>query len=370
MKNFFIILFVTIMVNACVKPFVPSPQKAGNSFLVIDGLLNATDRTVIKLSHTRNLSDTVSGIPETGAQVFIQDESGASFNFNSTGDGEYTSEDSVLTIGSKYRLRIVSSANKEYLSDYLEVKQTPDIDSLHWEQHDDVFIYVNTHDPSDQSRYYRWEFTETSEYHAVYESILAYVNGNVVFLPDDSLRATCYKTFNSTDILIGSSAALDGDVITRQLLQKVPNDNSKISYRYSIGVRQFVLTAEAYQFWTILKQNSEETGSIFGPQPSMLKSNIHCTTDPDEPVIGYLSASSVKTKRIFIRNLDLTDRKDQINTQCKPIFINDPDSVAYYLSDGSRLPAYFVSGGTLAVANNICVDCRLQGGITKKPSFW
>ena len=370
MKKYFIIAVLIATANGCVKPFVAAPQKADNSFLVIDGLLNANGQTVIRLSRTRNLSDTVASSPENGAQVFIQNESGGSINFTSTNDGEYTSQDSLLNTGLKYRLRIVTSNSKEYLSDYLEVRQTPDIDSLHWEQHDDIFVYVNTHDPSNQSKYYRWEFSETSEYHAVYESVLDYINGTIVFLPDDSLRSVCYKTFNSTDILIGSSASLANDVINQQLLQKVPNDNSKISYRYSINVKQYVLTPEAYQFWTILKQNSEETGSIFGPQPSQLKSNIHCTSVPDEPVVGFLSASTVTTKRIFIRNLELVDRKDQINTQCQPIFINDPDSIGYYLNDHSRLPAYFVSGGTLAVANNICVDCRLQGGVTKKPSFW
>ena len=360
-----------MMVSGCVKPYAPSLQITDNSYLVIDGLLNADSSSIIRLSRTRNLSDTTPSIPEKAAQVFIEGQTGSLYAFQSTAEGEYTSENSSLNPLDKYRLKIITANGKQYLSDYLEVKQTPDIDSLHWEQHDAIFIYVNTHDPSSQSRYYRWEFTETVEYHAWYESYLDFQNGQLVFLNPDQYRQICFKTFPSTDILVASSAALSEDVISHQLLQKIPNDNSKISQRYSIEVRQYVLTPDAYQFWQILKQNSEQTGGIFDPQPSQLKSNIHCTTNPQEPVIGFLSASSVKTKRLFIRNGELTDRKDAIDKACDPIIVADFDSLPYYLGSGALLPAYLLGrSGPIALAPNICVDCRLMGGVTKKPSFW
>jgi hypothetical protein len=192
----------------------------------------------------------------------------------------------------------------------------------------------------------------------------------VVFLQPEEYRTTCFKTFYSTNILLASSAAFSSDVISHQLINRIPNDNSKISDRYSISVGQYALTAEAYQYWSVLKQNSEETGGLFDPQPSQLKSNIHCIDQPDEPVIGYLSASSEQRKRIFIKNNELKDRKETTySALCKETLVAR-DSAAYFLADGNYLPAYYLSNGPLAIAPRACVDCRVGGGTTTKPSFW
>ncbi|MEJ0106353.1 MAG: hypothetical protein WDO19_32685 [Bacteroidota bacterium] len=54
---------------------------------------------------------------------------------------------------------------------------------------------------------------------------------------------------------------------------------------------------------------------------------------------------------------------------CKTIVFPYPDA-PIYLADTSYSPAYYVSGGGLAIAKNICVDCRRRGGSTKMPSYW
>jgi hypothetical protein len=39
---------------------------------------------------------------------------------------------------------------------------------------------------------------------------------------------------------------------------------------------------------------------LYNAQPTPLQSNFHCVTNPDEPVMDYLSASAVEKKRIFV----------------------------------------------------------------------
>ena len=367
---FIISIGLIVMIGSCVKPYQPSSIRGGNAYLVVDGALLADSSTVIRLSRTRNLSDTGGTVAENNAQVFIEEESGGIYPFLQTADGEYTLDHPLLTIGVRYRLKILTSNTKHYLSDYVEMKPTPPIDSLQWDQKNDIFIYVNTHDPTNNTRYYRWDFVETSDYNTPFDSFLDFRGGQVVFIQPDEYRTTCYKTFYSKDVLVGSSAALSSDVISHLRINSIANDNSKISDRYSILVKQYALTSDAYQYWIILKQNSEQTGGLFDPQPSQLKGNIHCAEVPDEPVIGYISASSVQGKRIFINNTELSDRKETIySVLCKETLVAR-DSAAYYLQDGSFLPAYYISNGPLAIAPKFCVDCRLGGGVTARPPFW
>ena len=56
-----------------------------------------------------------------------------------------------------------------------------------------------------------------------------------------------------------------------------------------------------------MKKNTEQTGSLFDPQPSQLSGNIHCLTDPNELVIGYVEITQEQTQRIFISSSEVSD---------------------------------------------------------------
>lgn len=358
---------------SCVKPFIPPVKKNAGDYLVVEGKILAGAESTIKLSRTRPLGDTTASRPEKNAQVFIESSNGDVYSFQTTSDGVYVSVGSAVSPALKYRLKIITSAGKTYESDYVAVKETPAIDSVEWDQDDnnDVHVYVNTHDPSNKSRYYMWDYVETYEYHAAFESYATFKNGEIIFLDPEEYRYACYTTLNSNDILLGTSASLTNDVIRKAHITRIPNDNSKISFRYSILVNQYAITADAYNYWQILKQNSEPGGEIFDPQPSQLHSNIHCTSDAEEPVIGFVSACSVKQQRIFMLWSELEGRVIIDNSvTCKETLIS-VEEAPKFLADGTKDIAYFVgNGGIVAIAPVICVDCRLRGGVTEKPSFW
>jgi hypothetical protein len=145
------------------------------------------------------------------------------------------------------------------------------------------------------------------------------------------------------------------------------------------------ITKEAYIYWSALKKNTDEIGGIFAPQPSEMYGNIHCISDPEAKVLGFISAGIVSTKRIFVPTadvgiyqsfpctfLDINDAFDALNP---PSFskIYDLGFVFGELIDESLLitmpnPASW----TLYVVNWIpiaCVDCRMRG-TKNKPSFW
>jgi hypothetical protein len=367
----YIVLFFMVAAVACIKPF-QSPRSARNlGYLVVDGTIQIGSPSSIKLSRTKNISSDSSNVPELNAKLFIENEGGEVYNFKQDSAGLYTSVGNPVSFDSKYRLRIETEDGGRFASDFVEAKQSPPIDSVSWKENDQVYIYVNTHDPSNQTKYYRWEYEETGQYHTAYESYGDYVNGQIVFLTPEQTKYNCWQHWNSTDIILGSSAALTNDVITNQVLTVVPNDNSKIRVRYSILVKQYALTPEAYEYWQQLKQNSEQTGNIFDPQPSQLVGNIHDLDDPGRPVMGYISATSITEKRMFIRLLELSVRQEENSTAACDERVIDASQAAEFLSNSNQYRiAYFVTGGGIGIARPRCVDCTLQGGITTKPDYW
>jgi len=365
------VLFVVMLSVSCIKPFNPPVITSANlNYLVVDGFISPGTATTIRLSRTLNISDSFRFVPELNAQLYIEGLSGSSFSFQTGENGSYTSTAAFLSPDDQYRLRIILSDGKEYLSDYVEVKQSPPIDSLEWEETDDISIFVNTHDPAGKARYYKWEFEETVGYRALFDSFLDFQDGQIVFLEPDQYRYECFKFYRSTNIVIGNSSSLSDDVIRRARVTIFPNDLSRVSNKYSINVKQYALTPEAYKYWQILQANTEQNGNLFDPQPAQLRSNIHNTADPNEPVIGFVSVSNFTEKRIFIRYTQLQHRPQVPYLHlCEVTFIN-PGNALEYLSTGEFLPAYFSTGRGLAIAPAICVDCRIQGGTTEKPSFW
>jgi hypothetical protein len=365
-----------LLFGACKQSYEPLAIKAPNRFLVVEGAINANAgaRTTILLSRTRNLLDTFLTDPERNARVQIQDAIGVVINLNEQAAGRYVSPPLSLNTGQSYRLKILTSDGKEYLSDLVPVKITPPIDSITWKQDNDVTIYANTHDPSNNTRYYRWDFTETWQYNAVYETDLGVSNGLIFYTDSTNQTYNCWKTAEARDISLASSIKLSQDVIDHAPVTTIQQTSEKIAVRYSILVRQYALTPEAYQYWEILQKNTQRLGTFFDAQPSQLKRNIHCTSNPNEPVIGYASASTIPEKRIFIKRTEVTGWTGGVpQTDCFVIFTaQDPvNYLIYHYSDTAYGPYYFTSGGGIALSKKNCLDCRrIGGGSNQKPSFW
>jgi hypothetical protein len=122
-----------------------------------------------------------------------------------------------------------------------------------------------------------------------------------------------------------------------------------------------------------MKKNTEALGTIFDPQPSLLKGNIHCVSDPGEIVIGYVNATTVREERIFISEPQLVNRGFNIYESCPSYRVpNNNDSLRVFIPPGWPYAAIFEGLAIVAyeVADSRCIDCRERGGSNVKPSFW
>jgi hypothetical protein len=371
--KYFVLLIAITVFAQCVKPYNPPALQAKNNYLVVDGFINsgANQVSTIILSRTRSISDSVTETdPELGASIQIVSNDGEAYPLTETGNGNYQSAVLNLNTSKTYQLKIATSNSHHYHSDLVACANTPPIDSLTWQQTGDVNIYLYTHDPANNTHYYKWDYTETWEYKSPLQGYYV-VKGDHIFVSDTTDQIdSCWQSALSTNILTGSSIALSDDVISQAPIATIPQNDERIFVRYSILVRQRGITADAYKYWGIVQKNSQDRGGLFDLQPGQLVGNVHSETDPTEPVIGFINASSQTEKRLFINHNEVTDWNVGADTCDHKSIPQDPNDFSHYYYTDPDYTAFYFSGSDIVIAQKICLDCTVHGGTNQRPPFW
>jgi hypothetical protein len=357
-----------LFLKSCIEPFAPPEITNARQFLVVDGSLNTSPgaSSQIKLSRTQNVYDEGAPSAELRAKVTVEGDKGSRFALVEAENGIYHLASAKYNTAEKFRLRIRTADGKEYLSSFVPVVKTPPIDSLTYAVNpggEGVRLFVNTHDATNKTRFYRWSFDETWEYYMPLYSSYELVGREVVYRTENI--NTCWSAARASTIVLASTVKLAKDVVKDQVVTYVPTSSGKLRVKYSILVKQYGLTQEEYEYWNTLAKTTERTGSLFDPQPAQLTGNITCQSDPSELVFGYFGASTQEEQRLFV-----AERLGR-NTTCYPtdtlsfneLFDSIDLILQEYYTTGSPVPEY-VMGPTN------CTDCRLQGGTNKRPSFW
>jgi hypothetical protein len=364
----------------CKEKYVSPYKSTGTGYLVVEGYITGNGPSQFTLSRTVDLTGTNAIPPEKNAIVQVKGDDNSLYTLTESNGGIYTIDTMALNSTTKYRLYIKTSDGKEYLSDSVPYKPTPAIDSVSWTYNstEGVKLYVNTHDPSNATHYYLWQYGETWQYRAPEYSSYKYLPDKVevVYRPDSEQIYMCWRNAASTKLILGNSTRLSQDVIYLQLLDQIPANTEPIGILFSIHVNQYALTEDGYNYLTLMQKNTESLGSIFDAQPSALRGNIHCLSNPNEEVIGFVSAGTVSQKRLFIYQTEIPDWRYYLSCSLPDTTVGlDSASLIHFFSDQSYIPlqAHYPRGGpqdgwTSNVIN--CADCRLQGGTTVKPSFW
>src|SRR5688500_10445884 len=133
------ILFVVVIVLAaglsCTESYDIPIAAARTNTLVVEGVINSSGATNVRLSRSAALADTSSIEIETSAMVSVESEAGGVVVLPEISPGSY--EDSTsLDPTQKYRLHIRTTDGREYASDFVEVVIGPAIDSISWRRKD------------------------------------------------------------------------------------------------------------------------------------------------------------------------------------------------------------------------------------------
>jgi len=364
------------LLPSCIDPYMPAAISSTKSYLVVDGFINSRGVTTVNLSRTYDIGAETAPPVETGATVYVEEEGGSRYPLpEGSVKGTYRSANLTLNASKRCRLHLRTKAGKEYASEYVVVKDAPPIDNVSWRPTEDaVNIYLNSHDETNATRYYRWTYEETWEIRPTLIGELEYVNRRVQDLKQP-YPPVCWQTAGSSTILLANTTPLSQDVVSEQLIRSISNTTNYLFIRYSLLVRQYAQTREEYEYWSLLKKNTENIGTLFDPLPAQLTGNVHCLTNEAELTLGYVGAGSVQEQRIFITRGQLppTWRPRTGYESCFPPDTVDLRDVHTVFSNPANVPvspAYYrgvLRGYTRSTPD--CVDCRKRGSVVR-PSFW
>ena len=386
-KIIFLLIFSFIL-NSCTEPYALQTNTYEEALVVEATITNELKKQEITLTKTVRLEETEIQI-EKGAEVYITDNSGMIYNFEEE-DGRYISTTEFQVIPDvTYRLSITTKDGRSFES---TSEKLPTINPMQnvtatVETKDSlrgVSIRVNTYDPTNSSKYYRYEYEETYKIIAPkWVASKATFNGpELVLVPNDKDIITCYSTKKNTTILLNSTVAFNEDR-ANYVIRFISDQNYIISHRYSILVKQYIENLAAYNYYKTLKKISE-SGSILSPtQPGILLGNISPTNGSNDKIVGYFDVTSVSTERIYFNYADLFpfEPLPPYYTDCKefcyaPYPFNpepcthdgnyaldlDLDKITYYV--GSGAPGTFIFW-----VNAPCGDCTTFSS-NIKPPFW
>lgn len=371
------IFIIALLFSGCIKEFEPS-RLGYENLLVVEAFLSDGDESFeVRLSRSIPI-DTTGFTPESGANVSLVSEAGETFALFENSVGIYRTTSPVYpVVGNQYKLSIRTRGGNLYESEYVVMRPTPDIEKISTQFKAEsagnkrgVQFMVSTGDPSNNTRYYRYEYDETWIFRTPYDSYLVWENG--VILPRGENINTCWKSSKSTTVITATSTALSSDVISDFPIIFVSTETDRLKIRYSLNVKQYSLSEASYNFWKELEKVTESLGTLFDPQPSTVEGNIYNVNNPDELVLGYFDAAAVKEMRIFVNSSDFpASSYPNYYSFCT-------DSIVY----GGQIPEMMLSGYVL-VSETItatgfpgylmsfpyCIDCRLTG-TNVRPDFW
>ncbi|MEZ4771604.1 MAG: DUF4249 domain-containing protein [Bacteroidia bacterium] len=372
----------------CVEPItIPIEEEA--SLLVAEGIItDAPGPYQVKLSLSSPLNQRQDN-PETGAVVFIESEDGEKVRLNETKAGIYLTDSTAIRgkADKKYRLIINRKNGADYESSWETLRPSPPIDSVYFRNETHIInnlpkpgsqIYIDSHDPEGNSRFYRWTWKETWKYSAPLSSAFAYAgNLNVVLIEE---KKFCFMRDSSRLIRVGTSTGNSEDIITNQPLAFITGETTRLRHRYSILVQQYVLSEEEYIFWNSIQEAAENTGTLFDRQPQSTTGNIKNINDSEEPVLGYFSASGVTEMRAYVNNIDLNFDVDvTYREQCYqnidtiPLGPNSDIQVFQAIANGGVFYNYYIPFVNIAgflITTPECYDCTVRGGTRQVPDFW
>lgn len=389
------VLLLALFMASCTEPYALQTNTFEDAIVVEATITNELKNQTVKISRTYRFEDD-GPIPEVGATVLVLDDAGNQYNFIGQ-DGLYTSEiEFQADPNRQYELKITTSNGKVYSSTKEKLTTINEIESVVPTVVTNdmgirgVQINVNSFDPSANSKYYRFEYEETSKVTAPeWQDTRAIVNPDtdgivghpyIEIIPRTEEARICYTTEKSSDVMLVSTNDLVQDRIVDFPIRFISVTDYTIAERYSINVKQYILSLESYTFYKTLKELSGSGSILSQNQPGFFSGNLKSISNPNEKVIGFFDVSSVSTQRIFF-NFDEIFPNDTF-----PDYFEDCTLVDFNYCflpppndcDGYALNSYVINNQYTFIAHNdelytyvlsACGDCTTFSS-NIRPTFW
>lgn len=367
-----LILLLLLTLCSCVNIFQPDITGSEGELVVSGTITDLEEKQYVYLSRTQAIGDNTEIQRVSGASVSIVDDQGLIILLVEESPGIYATSGNVKgIIGRSYHVEFDLDEHHYESTAELMIKGG-EISDVH-ASYEDRFVIPGTskveefvvaffadiqNSDSEASNFYKydWDAVYTIEvpFKTAMDSCRGATDGHP-FIP------ICYVSESSEKFLNILSLNDYGAALYPKHFVTTVAPNIRFMLRFSINVKQYSLTPQAYDYWESVKRLTESTGSMFDPPPTRIVGNVRSTSRPQEKVHGYFMASSVAQLRKFFPGELVTAELSHFydcdcepwRTLCKPPL--PPD----------------VQQPPIPPPRPFCCDCSLYpNAVAERPDFW
>jgi len=379
---------------SCTEPYEIETVGYESVLVVESTITNELKHQGVKLSKTSTLENSEI-LKEMNASVVVSGSDGQVYNFNWDGDLEYyrSIDPFKAEPNTSYTLQINTQDGKKYTSTPVNLPPVVEMDKLYAERitdanqsKDGVQVLVNTTDPTGNSKYFRYEYEET--YKIVAPNPTQYYTDVVDYDPQKGTynvvltqrvpEEICYSTEISTGITQASTTEFNENRVFRFPLRYLSETDAKIQTRYSILVKQYVQSVEAFTFYKIIKDLGSIQSLLSQGQPGYVVGNIASEAGPQEKVLGFFEASSMTSKRIYFNYEDFGLARPPYFVDCEVLQLdyndlsmdyNQREALHTYLTYHKFQVLSASTGRVYRIVEPECSVCTYFSS-NVKPDFW
>ncbi len=380
LTKYILVIFTMLVMSACIKAYDPVIESNEENKYVVSGRITDKEGWQEVSVSLSSPIESPKNIMVGGCQVAIEDDKGNSFVLDERDPGIYKvwMRQFDLMPGTSYRVKLLMPDGTKLESGYDKMAKCPPLDSVYYaikevpttdpeKTQQTMQFYVNLDAIGDYSKYYKWDITETWEYHAALPAQYYYDGMMHEIVPPDSSKMVCWITKVVKNVFTLSTTGLSQNKYNQLPLHFIDGRTPRLGIQYSILVNQLALSEGAYNYWEQLRINSNEQGGLYEKQPLAVKGNLINVTNPEKEVLGYFYATATSEKRYFYKDVPGIDL-DFYNS-CSPYPLGRFGFREIFTWE---YPVYFYYNevGAIRLLNNECIDCTIIGGTTEKPDFW
>jgi hypothetical protein len=399
MKKYLSILALCLGVTACIYPYTPELDEAPEGVLAVDANISIGELSTVRLGTLISLYPSADyKRPDlSDSKVWVEDDAGGNYpgKIGSPyyGDNPYYDGYSAL-ISSYYdpsnpvyyiptedapgdrRYRLcIEALGATYTSDWTDLGEPPVIQDIQFlADEENVTVGVTLEGGSDATGYALLSFDETWRFHVDYIPMYT-----VTPLGGDSFRITetgpddskywCWKTQDNRRAFPVDYTSMTTDGVTNWPLQRFPRSDNRNHKRYTINVKARTISKSTYRFLKNLEDTSSGGDNLFSPTPGEIASNLHCESEPDRMVLGYVIFSKSVSKRAWMDNRFHKGRHNYYTLfYLLPEYYKIYYEAGYTVLDKTDNPRE--GEGEYGWGPAQCYDCTAAGGTLTRPVYW
>jgi hypothetical protein len=315
------ITLTAVCLTGCVESYDIRYDLAAN-VLSVEGFVRDSDITSVVIRRSESYQSSVIDKPVKGCTVEILIDNSTKVSLKEKEPGVYFAPDDFRgVVGKKYQLLFKTPDGRSYQSLVEEMNAVAPVKKVYQKFNKNgqlsadgktvisstFDIYIDTEDPADQKNFYLWEWTQWEQLYICITCEAGTLDGtSATCIPanyrpapnyDYVCRISCYDKIRNVDINVLSDRYVNGLPIVGRVVAKTPYYSE---YGGLIEVRQYGVSASAYDYYKLLQDQTQTNGTLTDTPPAAIIGNIRNITDLSEKVAGYFGASGVSKARFWI----------------------------------------------------------------------